>query len=87
MDVLRATIGCAIISLALTGCKTTRGSACAPCPEVPIAGLPRISSNLPPETNVAAVAYQEPLPHPEIRPFEKPSVDATMDYQPGGSLA
>ena len=68
MALLRATIGCAIISLALSGCKTTRGSACAPCPDRPMAALPRTSSNLPSETKVAAVAYQEPLPHPETLP-------------------
>jgi len=68
MTVMRAAIGCALVSIALLGCKTTRKSSCAPAPDFPIAALPRPSGNTAPEVHIATVAFQEPLPHPESQP-------------------
>jgi outer membrane protein, heavy metal efflux system len=68
MALLRAAIGCAIVSIALSGCKTTRGPSCAPVPDCNLATLPRATSNTAPDADIATVGYQEPLPNPEALP-------------------
>src|SRR5687768_14372580 len=65
MALVRAAIGCAIISIALLGCKTTRGPSCAPVPDWPVASLPYAAVTGAPESHVATAAFQEPLPQPE----------------------
>src|SRR5687767_4863731 len=66
MAFVRAAIGCAVISIALLGCKTTRGPSCAPTNEFPLASMPAVPRSSTPEADVATVAFQELLPHPEI---------------------